>query len=50
MSEQKYTWSEVRFSPADNSKPSCFNWLSQQWESQIDGEAEIDQDQDGGAK
>ena len=23
MSEQKYTWSEVRFSPVDNSKPRC---------------------------
>ena len=50
MSEQKYTWSEVRFSPADNSKPAGCNWLSQQWKSLIDGEAEIDQDQDGGAK
>ena len=50
MSEPKYTWAEVRLSPADNSKPSCFNWLSQQWESLIDREAEIDQEQDGGAK
>ena len=23
MSEQKYTWSEVGFSPVDNSKPRC---------------------------
>ena len=50
MSEQKYTLSEVRFSPSDNSKPAGFNWLSQQWEILIDGEAEIDQDQDGGAQ
>ena len=50
MSEQKYTWSEVRFSPADNSKPAGFNWLSREWKSLIDGEAEIDQDQGGGAK
>ena len=50
MSEQKYTLSEVRFSPADNSKPAGFNWLSQQWKSLIDREAEIDQDQDGGAQ
>ena len=50
MSEQKYTLSEVRFSPADNSKPSCFNWLSQQWKRLIDREAEIDQDQAGGAE
>ena len=50
MSEQKYTLSEVRFSPADNSKPAGFNWLSQQWKSLIDREAEIDQEQVGGAK
>ena len=50
MSEQKYTLSEVRFSPADNSKAAGFNWLSQQWKSLIDGEAEIDQDQAGGAQ
>ena len=50
MSEQKYTWSEVRFSPPANSKPSRFNWLSQQWKSLIDRETEIGQDQDGGAK
>ena len=50
MSEQKYTWSEVRFSSSDNSKPAGFNWLSQQWKSLIDREAEIDQEQDGGAK
>ena len=50
MSEQKYTLSEVRFSPADNSNPACFNWLSQLWEILIDREAEIDQDQDGGAE
>ena len=50
MSEQKYTLSEVRFSPADNFKPAGFNWLNQQWEAPIDREAEIDQDQDGGAK
>ena len=50
MSEQKYTLSKVRFSPADNSKPAGFNWLSQLWETLIDREAEIGQDQDGGAK
>ena len=50
MSEQKYTWSEVIFSPYDNSKPAGYNRLSQLWTSLIDGEAEIDQDQDGGAK
>ena len=50
MSEQKYTWSEVIFSSADNSNSVRFNWLSQQWKSLIDGEAEIDQDQGGGAK
>ena len=50
MSEQKYTLSKVDFSPADNSKPAGFNWLSQQWKSLIDREAEIDQDQDGGAQ
>ena len=50
MSEQKYTWSEVDFSPPANSKPSRFNWLSQQWKSLIDREAEIDQDQAGGAE
>ena len=50
MSEQKYTLSKVRFSPSDNSKPAGCNWLSQQWKSLIDGEAEIDQDQGGGAK
>ena len=50
MSEQKYTLSKVRFSPYDNSKPAGFNWLSQQWKSLIDREAEIDQDQAGGAK
>ena len=50
MSEQKYTWSEVDFSPPANSKPAGFNWLSQLWESLIDREAEIDQEQDGGAK
>ena len=50
MSEQKYTLPEVGFSPPANSKPSCFNWLSQQWKNLIDREAEIDQDQDGGAK
>ena len=50
MSEQKYTWSEVRFSPADNSKPAGCNRLSREWKSLIDGEAEIDQDQAGGAK
>ena len=50
MSEQKYTLPEVGFSPPANSKPSRFNWLSQQWKSLIDREAEIDQDQGGGAK
>ena len=50
MSEQKYTLSKVRFSPSDNSNLAGFNWLSQLWESLIDREAEIDQDQDGGAK
>ena len=50
MSEQKYTLPEVGFSPSDNSKPAGFNWLSQQWESLIDREAEIGQEQDGGAK
>ena len=50
MSEQKYTLSEVRFSPSDNSKPAGFNWLSREWKSLIDGEVEIDQDQAGGAK
>ena len=50
MSEQKYTLPEVGFSPPANSKPAGFNWLSQQWKSLIDGEAEIDQEQDGGAK
>ena len=50
MSEQKYTLSEVRFSPADNSKPAGCNWLSQQQETLIGGEAGIDQEQDGGAQ
>ena len=50
MSEQKYTWSEVGFSPSDNSKSARFNWLSQLWETLIDREAEIDQEQDGGAQ
>ena len=50
MSEQKYTLSGVGFSPADNSKAAGFNWLSREWKSLIDGEAEIDQDQDGGAQ
>ena len=50
MSEQKYTWSGVGFSPSDNSKPAGFNWLSQQWEILIDREAEIDQEQEGGAQ
>ena len=50
MSEQKYTWSEVRCSPVDNSKPAGFNWLSQQQETLIDGEAGIDQEHDGGAQ
>jgi len=44
MSEQKYTLPEVGFSSSDNSKPAGFNWLSQQWET------EINQDQAGGAK
>ena len=44
MSEQKYTWSEVDFSPPANSKPAGFNWRSQLWET------EINQEQDGGAK
>ena len=50
MSEQKYTLPEVDFSSSDNSKPAGFNWLSQLWESLIDREAEIDQEQDGGAQ
>ena len=50
MSEQKYTLSEVRFSRPANSKPAGFNWLSQLWEILIDREAEIGQDQDGGAE
>ena len=50
MSEQKYTWSDVRFSPADTSKPAGFNWLSREWKTLIDGEAGIDQEQDGGAQ
>ena len=50
MSEQKYTLPEVGFSPADNSKPAGFNWLSQQWAILIDREAEIDQEQVGGAE
>ena len=50
MSEQKYTWSEVGFSPPDNSKTACFNWLSREWKSLIDRETEIDQEQDGGAQ
>ena len=50
MSEQKYTWSEVDFSPSDNSNPACFNWLSQQWKTLIDRKIEIDQDQYGGAQ
>ena len=53
MSEQKYTLSKVGFSPTDNSKPPGCNWLSQQWKTLIDheaGEAEIDQDQAGGAE
>jgi len=50
MSEQKYTWSEVRFSSSDNFKPAGFNWLNQQWKSLIDRKSEIDQDQAGGAK
>ena len=50
MSEQKYTWSEVRFSPADNSKPAGCNRLSREWKNLIDREAEIDQEQDGGTQ
>ena len=50
MSEQKYTWSEVDFSPPTNSNLAGFNGLSQQWKSLIGREAEIDQEQDGGAK
>ena len=50
MSEQKYTLSGVGFSPADNSKAAGFNWLSQQQETLIDGEDEIDQEQAGGAE
>ena len=50
MSEQKYTLSKVRFSPADNSNLAGFNWLSQQQETLIGGEAGIDQEQDGGAQ
>ena len=50
MSEQKYTLPEVRCSPSDNSKPAGFNWFSQLWETLIDREAEIDQEQDGGAQ
>jgi len=50
MSEQKYTLPEVDFSSVDNSKPAGFNWLSQQQETLIDGEAGIDQEQDGGAQ
>ena len=50
MSEQKYTWSEVRFSSSDNSKPAGFNWFSQQWEILIERKSEIDQEQDGGAQ
>ena len=50
MSEQKYTLSEVRFSPADNSKPAGCNRLSQQWKSLIGREVEIGQDQAGGAQ
>ena len=50
MSEQKYTLPEVGFSPADNSKPAGFNWLSREWKTLIDGEAGIDQEQDGGAQ
>ena len=50
MSEQKYTLSGVGFSPADNSKPAGFNWFSQQWKNLIGREAEIGQDQDGGAQ
>ena len=50
MSEQKYTLSEVRFSPFDNFKPAGFNWLSQQWKSLIDRETGIDQEQEGGAQ
>jgi len=50
MSEQKYTLSEVGFSSSDNSNPARFNWLSQLWKSLIGREAEIGQEQDGGAK
>ena len=50
MSEQKYTLPEVGFSPPANSKPAGFDWLSQQWKSLIGREAEIGQEQDGGAK
>ena len=50
MSGQKYTWSEVDFSPPANSKPAGFNWLSHQWETLIAREAGIDQEQDGGAQ
>ena len=50
MSEQKYTLSEVRFSPADNSKPPGCNWLGREWKSLIGREVEIGQDQAGGAK
>ena len=50
MSGQKYTWSEVDFSPSDNSKAAGFNWLSREWKSLIDREAGIDQEQDGGAQ
>ena len=50
MSEQKYTLLGAGFSPSDNSKPAGFNWLSQQQETLIDGEAGIDQEQDGGAQ
>ena len=50
MSEQKYTLSEVGFSPADNSKPAGFNKHSPQWKSLIGREVEIGQDQAGGAQ
>ena len=50
MSEQKYTLPEVRFSSSDNSNPARFNWRSQLWKSLIGREAEIGQEQDGGAK
>ena len=50
MSKQKYTLPEVGFSSSVNSKPAGFNWLSREWKSLIDREAEIDQDQDGGAQ